>query len=178
MATIKLTSKKLGDHNVYIDDVDYNRVMQFKWSLWKNKNGNIYAVRRNHVLSEPTRVYLHRFILNVTDSKIIVDHKNHNGLDCSRNNIRLSNKSTNAQNSLKQKTESSSKYKGVSWCNSKSRWRAQICVNRRPINLGLFRSEEEAAYAYDKAAEEHFGDFALINFPLFQFPTALRQRGI
>lgn len=46
----------------------------------------------------------------------------------------------------------------------KGRWRAYIQVNGRQINLGRFNTEAEAGRAYDKAAIEHHGDKAKLNF--------------
>jgi hypothetical protein len=59
-------------------------------------------------------------------------------------------------------TDRSAAYKGVSARGKK--WRAQICVNGRRLDLGTFSTPEEAARAYDSAARLHFGDFARCNF--------------
>ena len=57
----------------------------------------------------------------------------------------------------------SSQYKGVYWCKRSSRWIAQIRIDSKNIYLGCFKSEEEAALAYNKAAIEYFGEFAKLN---------------
>jgi hypothetical protein len=57
-------------------------------------------------------------------------------------------------------------YKGVSGRYTKTRgivWRAAIRANGHLIQLGAFASDVEAAYAYDRAAIEHFGPFARLN---------------
>jgi hypothetical protein len=59
----------------------------------------------------------------------------------------------------RKRNNASSKYKGVSWDDSRKQWRASI-----PIFLGRFDSEIEAAKAYDKKAKELYGEFALLNF--------------
>jgi hypothetical protein len=58
-----------------------------------------------------------------------------------------------------------SKYRGVSWDKSNSKWKAQINHTRKIHYLGTFDDEEEAARAYDRAVRAHRGDKATLNFP-------------
>lgn len=44
-------------------------------------------------------------------------------------------------------------------------YRARINIGRSRLNLGFFKSAEEAARAYDQAAKRHHGEFAHLNFP-------------
>jgi hypothetical protein len=85
-----------------------------------------------------------------------IDHKNHNPLDYRLSNLREATRANNKQNSRIQKNN---KYqiKGVSFENGK--WRAQINDNNKKIHLGVFLTMEEAATAYQIAAEKIFGEF-------------------
>jgi hypothetical protein len=58
-----------------------------------------------------------------------------------------------------------SKYKGVCPTNRNRPWQARIKVNGKTINLGTYKTEIEAAKAYDVAAKKYHGEFANLNFP-------------
>lgn len=92
----------------------------------------------------------------------LIDHRNGNGLDNRRSNLRQATCAQNMQN-RRPKLSSKSGLKGVH--RDKYRWRALIRVNGRQIYLGAFRAPEEAARAYDRAALDHYGEFARTNFP-------------
>jgi len=55
------------------------------------------------------------------------------------------------------------KYKGVTFCKTTQKWKAQIGIDYRNVNLGRFQTIEEAALVYNNAAVEHFGEFAYVN---------------
>ena len=94
-----------------------------------------------------------------------VDHINGNGLDNRKQNLRLVTRSQNAQNSCGRPDHRRSRYKGVSFCTRcRSRpWRAVIHINGKQIHLGYFAIEEDAALAYNLAAQTHQGEFAFLN---------------
>lgn len=91
-----------------------------------------------------------------------VDHKDGNGLDNQKSNLRLCTHKQNTRNSISIK--GTSIYKGVFWCKDRLKWRAGIKNNYKTINLGYYESEVNAAFAYDKAAIKYFGEYARLNF--------------
>lgn len=115
------------------------------------------TVRRMH------RVIMERVLGRPLTNLEEVDHKNHNGLDNRRSNLRLADSSQNHANS-RPRANATSVYKGVYFSKQRGYWCAQITVNNRGIYLGSFNSEMDAAKAYDRAAREHFGEFASTNF--------------
>jgi hypothetical protein len=75
--------------------------------------------------------------------------------------LRPCTNSQNLANREKPQGNYSSKYKGVH--RRGERWRAKITVDYKQISLGVYKTEEEAAKAYNDAATYHFGEFALLN---------------
>lgn len=109
-------------------------------------------------------IYLHRLVLGLAKGDgIKADHKNGNGLDNRKENLRIATKIQNQWNIQKRADGVASKYKGVSKT-PRGSWQAAITVSKRRMYLGTFTSEIEAAQAYDNAAIEHFGEFARPNF--------------
>ena len=113
-------------------------------------------------------VYMHRVITGAREGEH-VDHINGNTLDNRRNNLRKCSAQDNVRNRRKPSHRAgrptTSIYKGVSWQPRESRWYATIGINGQQIVLGRFTDEIEAAHAYDRAARQHFGAFARLNFP-------------
>ena len=147
-----------------VDDDDFEWLMQHKWYARENSY-EFYAmrnVRRDN--GKRTSLYMHRAILQEHGDDLdglLVDHASGNTLDNRKCNIRTATRSQNAQNSPRHKVGISG-YRGVK--KDRTRWRASIKVNDRRVYLGLFPTPIEAALARDRAAIEHHGEFAILNF--------------
>lgn len=140
-----------------VDLEDALRVWALEWSaVWSGWHW--YARAR----LDGETVYLHRFILGITDERQ-VDHENQDGLDCRRLNLRVATQSQNNANRRKQASAASSRFKGVDAHVGK--WRARVKKNGNQMTIGHFDSEEAAARAYDTKAREIHGQFARCNFP-------------
>jgi hypothetical protein len=90
-----------------------------------------------------------------------IDHKNTNGLDCRRQNLRAADHSQNQHNRTAYRCNTSG-FKGVTWYAAQKKWVAQIRHNTKLHRLGYFASPEEAAVAYAAAALRLHGDFARV----------------
>ena len=96
------------------------------------------------------------------EDKRCVDHIDGNKTNNHHENLRYATHAENSRN-MKKHTDGSSIYKGVSWDKKATKWRAQIIISRKVVNLGRFTNEREAAESYNKAALENFGEFAKLN---------------
>jgi hypothetical protein len=158
-----------------IDAEDFAVVNQYTWfaHIARRKDGEIIAVYAAcGIKSEDGRshtVKLHRFIMKVSDPKIEVDHWDHNGLNCRRYNLRVTDRSGNIFN-RRIRRDNSSGFKGVRQRTGYQRWKAMIGVEKRRIYLGDFASAIEAARAYDVAALQYHKEFALTNVMLGLLP--------
>lgn len=135
----------------YVDYDDWERVSKHGWYLDKQ-----YAAAK----IRGKRVYLHKFILGI-DDKRIVDHINHDKLDCRKSNLRVATRGQNEANKGLLKNNTSG-YKGVSYHKRDKKWRAQIGFEGKKIYLGAYNTPEEAFAAYAEASLLYFGQFACV----------------
>ena len=159
-----------GPYFTLVDDEDVKRLSKHNWYLDEPKPG-YFRVRSKIAGSWFT---MSRYLLDIYDNSIHVDHANGNPLDNRKKNLRACSPKENDRNRVKQKSASGkpclSQYKGVSVMTSKWKdrvykyWFAKIMVDREQIYLGTFKTEEEAAKAYDEAAKKHFCEYAKTNF--------------
>ncbi len=154
-----------------VDDGDYEWLNQWKWHYQSNRRKYCkeedseietgYAVRNQRIKGgRQITIFMHKLILD-TPKGMDSDHKNGDGLDNRRSNLRICTRSQNNMNQIK--TKGSSRFKGVSWNKQKERWSSQIQKNGKSSYLGIFDDEEEAALTYNNAAQEMFGEFARLN---------------
>lgn len=136
-----------------VDDEDYPVLRQIEWC----------AARRPHTTyARNASTLMHRLILSGPDGD--VDHRNGNGLDNRRANLRVTTRRLNNANARPR--SGSSAFKGVSWDAARARWTAGISAGGgKRRSLGRFDDEQEAALAYDQAARDAYGAFAALNFP-------------
>lgn len=135
-----------------VDDDDYERLSSHSW----------YYSRYAKSGSGRSGTYMHVVIMN-PPSGLFVDHINGNKLDNRKKNLRICTHAQNLGNSKIPKNNTSG-YKGVVFIKRLGIWRAQIQHSYKMHCLGYFHDIVDAAKAYDKAAIDHYGEFARTNF--------------
>lgn len=154
MKTIKLSMGQFA----MVDDEDFEYLSQWKWSTVKGKH-TFYAVRRG---PNNSKIIMHRLLMGFPEQEI--DHWDRNGLNNQRENLRVATTSQNQANRRVQRASHGLPFKGIYKPPKRTKWQARICFNNRMLHIGCFPSAVEAAHAYDKRAQELFGEFALLNF--------------
>jgi len=168
MREIPLTQGKV----MQCDDEDFDWFNQFKWHAVKDVN--VWYARRKFYMKSGKKksVRAHQFLMLGAKK---IDHKDGNGLNNQKENLREATDTQNKQNQGKHSKTASSSYKGVCWREyvlirkgvvyPYAHWLASITVNKVRLFLGHYESEDDAAIAYDYAAKIYFGEFARLNFP-------------
>lgn len=172
MKTINLTQGQVA----LVDDEDYEYLNQWKWCA--HKDGNTYYAERSQRHNGKDVFYkMHRVIMN-TEKGMVVDHKDHNGLNNQKDNLRNCTHSENSKNRLS-KTGSASKYLGVSLETknqiyisrvtglakkyTNSYYTVAINIDGKLKHIGTFKDEKKAALKYNEVALKHHGEFARLN---------------
>lgn len=157
---ITIEQKDGNELQCLLDTTDYPLVKDHRWSAFKGKDKRTFYVSTViYPNGQRKTLLMHKLLIPNAE----VDHKNHNGLDNRRSNLRSATGSQNAANRRRRLRKFSSRHKGVH--RHYSKFRAAVTVNGKTKYLGVYASEKAAARAYDDAARKHFGRFAALNFP-------------
>jgi hypothetical protein len=156
MKTIHLTKGMVA----VVDDADYGRISGFKWYAHRpsHKRGEkvvFHAARR--AVGTRKMVFMHREILGASPG-VQVDHRDGDGLNNQRHNLRLSTHSQNQRNRGANRNNKSG-FKGVSWSQSNQHWQASITADKKQMHLGFFETAQAAHEAYCMACKKFHGEF-------------------
>lgn len=159
MRQIQLTQGK----TVIVDDQDYEWLNKWKWYA-KQSWYTFYATRLIRISKNERRhEWMHRLILGLcSDDRRQCDHRDGDGLNNRRSNLRVCLHAENGRNRRK-RAAATSIYKGLYWNRRDRKWYSQIKLRGKLRHLGVFDSEIEAAKAYDRAATIYHRDFAFTN---------------
>jgi hypothetical protein len=153
---LPLTGKYGDGKFVYLSEEDYETFKDKSICMSANGYPMIYFNKALH--------YLHRLVANppAGDSRV-VDHVDGDKLNCRRENLNLCDYSKNLSNKGKVvlTRDTTSVYVGV--CKSGNKWSAYIKKDGVSHRLGLFDTQEEAAFAYNMKALELHKTYATLN---------------
>jgi hypothetical protein len=144
-----------------VDDENFEYLNQWKWQC--SAKGYVTRTKRvgERKNNKKKTFRMHRVILNLPDG-FYVDHINHNKLDNRKCNLRIATDTQNLGN-MKTPRHNSTGFKGVSFDKSRNKYEVYITKKDKKIHLGRYNTKKEAAQAYNKAAQEYFGEYAKLN---------------
>jgi len=170
MQLIQLTRRMVAK----IDDEDLELVLaQGRWQAvaglhtwYAATSFKIPGTRKNR------RVLLHRLVMGCVegDGKV-VDHKNEDGLDCQKENLRVSSHSLNAHNRSELLATNNSGVEGVYWNKQKQRWVGEIIWQKQKVYCG---SDENIEVI--KAIREDIKQRLLLGEPLEQVVASRNKK--
>jgi hypothetical protein len=165
----KNKSEQLLDVNDIFKYLDYNpKSGVFVWKV-KTKTRSVGDVAGNtnwrgytSIWINGIQYYAHRLAWAFCNGSFPcgdIDHINENKSDNRIANLRIASRSENMFNRGRNRNNTSG-LKGVVFCKATGKWRAQIMIDRKNVNIGRFKTKEEAANAYIAKAQEVRGEFA------------------
>ncbi len=160
---VKLIKLSDGRHTAVDDDV-YEWARKYSWKPMGLGKYVGRSVRPPGSTKKSGSVYLHRAICG-NPAGLEVDHIDGDRLNNQRSNLRVCTHQQNHQNRHTPQSKCSP-YKGVkrrSLVGGGYSWQARIKIDGKETFLGAYKTEIEAAQAYNRAAVEHFGEFARLN---------------
>jgi len=169
MTKIELTQQLVKELFDYRDGFLYWKVSR----NYKIKIGDLAGTENSTHKGIRRRIFFSPFPQKFVAARIIflwhngylpkfVDHIDRNPANDKIENLREATPSQNAKNCTSAKN-SSSKYLGVSFHKMTGKWQAKAGLNYKAKYLGLYINEVDAAKAYNKFAEENYGEFANLN---------------
>lgn len=144
MKQISLTQGKVA----LVDDDIYELIKNQKWCA--NRLGNTYYALRNSSRKDDPEgkqhpIFLHWLVVGEPLKGFEVDHKDGNGLNNQRNNLKIVTRRKNQQNRIEHRKGQLS---GCYYNKDRKKWQAQITINGIHKGLGRYATEQEAHDAY------------------------------
>jgi hypothetical protein len=144
MKEIILTQGKVA----LVDDEDFDRLNQFKWFVLI-RGIRCRAARQVETEKGKRNLYMHHAVIGKPAKGYDVDHKDHNSLNNTRENLRFVTRRQNMQNLVKEGM--TSKYPGVYWVKARRKWSAGYWIKNKRYHVGTYTKEEDAFSAYREA---------------------------
>lgn len=140
-----------------VDDEDFVKLSSYKWHRHDERTLQ-YARVALYGSGKQQILLMHRVVMNAP-AGVDVDHRDGNGLNNQKNNLRLCTDQQNSMN-LKLFRTSTSGHKGVSWSKQSKKWESYIWFRRKKIRLGEYKEKADAITARENAEKELYGNWS------------------
>lgn len=145
----------VNDVEFYVSECDFKLVNKYEWIVFNNKSRNtnyVYMKQRGKLIA------LHRFIMNPPDD-MVVDHIDRNGLNNTRDNLRICSPSSNSLN-IKRSNINDDKIRGI--FKTKIGWRVLIVYKNEYHYFDSYKTKMDACIIHNRKALEIQGEDALL----------------
>lgn len=171
MAILTATNNKYGDVTVTVDDKHAQKLAEVKWFANYDKSGKVIRIRTKMKLRGCKRtIPLEKYILyiannnNTTDTCVRIIHVNKNPLDYCSSNLRVSQVITKTKQQFPGLVPSKT-LRGVFYDQDYHSFRAKYLMGEKWVDLGSFKTADEAAGAWDVKARSMGVPEHMLNFP-------------
>jgi len=145
-----------------LEDLERLIEADYRWCVQWDKGSQTFYVRTilypegEHSIT----LSIHRFLMNAVEKHIRVDHKDHDGLNNKKSNLRVTIHSNNNQNRRGKNSNNTSGYRNVSWIKDYKKWCVQLQVDGKNKLLGKFDDVDEAGKFAEEMRKKYYGKFA------------------
>ena len=99
---------------------------------------------------------LHQLVLPPKEG-FVIDHKNHNGLDCRDDNLRYLSNANNVKSRNSLNVNNTSGYRNVTWSKREKKWSVMLRINGHNKAIGRYLDVDEAGRAAAEARLKYYG---------------------
>ena len=101
---------------------------------------------------------IQRFILNIDDNSVVIDHINHNTFDNRKSNLRTIKQIDNSRYRKSKNINNKSGYRNVAVINGK--FVVQLEINGKNTKLGEFTDVDKAGEFAEEMRQKYYGKYA------------------
>lgn len=138
----------------YFDLEDYDKIKDYCWRESVDSNGYHSMKTEIKTIDGRQTINMHGLLGYANH-----DHIDRNPLNNCKDNLRPATHIENARNRSKPSNNTSG-FIGVTWDKSRSKWSANIIVDKKHKTLGRFKNKNDAINARLEAEAKYFGEFA------------------
>ena len=147
IAYMALYDRKGNVNNITMFDEGYIAVVkQFRWCAYKHRNTYYVSTTLsecNQLEYGKKKLKIYQLFLKYK-KPLMIDHRNHDGLDNRLENLRIVTNRTNCENKIR---KNKSGYIGVHWHSRDKVWAGVIYIHGKQIHTGNFKTKEDASKA-------------------------------
>ena len=158
---------KVSEFIIDLDDLE--KIKYHKWRI--DAYGYIISGQRSEA------VRLQRFLLDVTEPELVVDHINNNPLDNRKSNLRICTRLENNFNKI-DSGRNNSGIMGLYWSSERRKWCPEIRANNIRVHLGRWDDINEAAVARMHAEKLVFKEYQNYAHKIEEFTAKVPEERI